>query len=104
MIRLIKFTKPLNEYDDFTLCHSSKNDSWALIGEWNAGTDINHMNYTHMHYIAISDNEEELRMWIDLRNIHIKEVIKCKCWSVKSMCKHIKIEKDEDEFKKHRNS
>ena len=59
---------PYDKYDQFFLCHRFKcvTMRWMLIGVFNK---------KYEHYIADSDNENELRVWADVHGINIEDKI-----------------------------
>ena len=68
MLQVIGYTLPYEEYDKFVLnrgddCFKMK---WQLIGIFDK---------KHEHFIANSDNEDEIRIWADVHNITIDKTI-----------------------------
>lgn len=68
MLQVIGFTFPYEEYDKFVL--NRRDDhfkmKWQLIGVFGK---------KHEHFIANSDNEDEIRVWADVHNITIDKTI-----------------------------
>ena len=68
MLQVIGHTMPYDKYDKFVL--NRRDDyfmmKWQLIGIFGK---------KYEHFIAISDNENEIRIWADIYNITIDKII-----------------------------
>lgn len=67
MLQVIRHTLPYDKYDKFVLNRDNYfMVKWQLIGVFDK---------KHEHFIANSDNEDEIRIWADVHNITIDKTI-----------------------------
>lgn len=69
MLQVIGYTMSYDKYDKFVL---NRRDDYFIM-KWQLIGILFSKNYEH--FIATSDNEDEIRIWADVHNITIDKII-----------------------------